>query len=61
MEFYAAERKKEIIPFATVWMEVESIIPSEIRQEVRDKSYDLTFNWNLMNKRKKQTKCNQRH
>ena len=25
MEFYAAERKKEIIPFATAWMELESI------------------------------------
>ena len=23
--------------------------------------YDLTFNWNLINKRKKQTKYNQRH
>ena len=26
MEFYAAERKKELIPFATAWMEMESII-----------------------------------
>ena len=25
MEFYAAERKKELIPFATAWMELESI------------------------------------
>ena len=23
--------------------------------------YDLTFNWNIINKRKKQTKYNQRH
>ena len=37
MEFYAAERKKEPIPFATAWMELESIMLSEIRQTVRDK------------------------
>ena len=30
MEFYAAERKKELIPLATVWMELESIMLSEI-------------------------------
>ena len=29
MEFYAAERKKELIPFATAWMELESIMLSE--------------------------------
>ena len=37
MEFYAAERKKELIPFGTAWTELESIMPSEISQAVRDK------------------------
>ena len=37
MEFYAAERKKEPIPFSTAWMELESIMLSEISQAVRDK------------------------
>ena len=37
MEFYTAERKKELIPFATAWMELESIMLSEISQAVRDK------------------------
>ena len=36
-EFYAAERKKELIPFVTAWMELESIMLSEISQVVRDK------------------------
>ena len=36
MGFYAAERK-ELIPFATAWMELESIMLSEISQVVRDK------------------------
>ena len=60
MELYAAERKKELIPFATAWMELESIMLSDISQTVRDK-YHMTFNWNIINKRKKQTKDNQRH
>ena len=37
MEHYAAERKKELIPFAIAWMELESIILSEVSQAVRDK------------------------
>ena len=37
MEFYAAERKKELLPFVTVWMELESIMLSEISQAVKDK------------------------
>ena len=46
----------------SAWMELESIMLIEISQVVRDKyHYDLTFNWNIINKRKKQTKYNQRH
>ena len=37
MEFYAAERRKELIHFATAWMELESIMLREISQVVRDK------------------------
>ena len=37
MEFYTAERKKELIPFAAAWMELESIMLSEISQAVQDK------------------------
>ena len=36
MEYYAAERK-EVLPFAIAWMEMESIMLSEISQAVRDK------------------------
>ena len=42
MEFYAAERKKELIPFATAWMELESIMLSEICQTVRDKYHTIS-------------------
>ena len=37
MEYYAAERKEELLPFATAWMELESIMLSEISQVVKDK------------------------
>ena len=31
MEYYAAERRKEFVPFATAWVELESIMLSDIR------------------------------
>ena len=42
MEFYAAERKKELKPFATAWMDLESIMLSEISQVVRDKYHMIS-------------------
>ena len=42
MEFYAAERKKELVPFITAWMEVESIMLSEISQVVKDKYHMIS-------------------
>ena len=42
MEFYAAERKEELIPFATAWMELESIMLSEIRKTVRNKYHMIS-------------------
>ena len=42
MEFYAVERKKELLPFVTEWMELESIMLSEISQAEKDKYYHMT-------------------
>ena len=41
MEFYAAERK-ELIPFAMAWMQLESIMLSEISQAVKDKCHMIS-------------------
>ena len=41
MEFYAAERK-ELLPFLTAWMELESIMLSEISQAVKDKYHMIS-------------------
>lgn len=37
MEYYSAIRRKQIIPSATTWMELEGIILSEISQVEKDK------------------------
>ena len=42
MEYYAAERKKELLPFATAWIELESIMLSVISQAVRDKYHMIS-------------------
>ena len=42
MEFYAAERKKELIPFATAKIELESTMLSEISHVVRDKYHIIS-------------------
>ena len=41
-KYYAAERKKELLLFATAWMEMESIMLSEISQVVRDKYHMIS-------------------
>ena len=43
MEFYAAERKKELLPFVTVWMELESIMLSEINQATKEKYHVISL------------------
>ena len=42
MEFCAAERKKALLPFATAWIDLESIMLSEISQEVTDKYHMIS-------------------
>ena len=42
MEFYSADRKKELISFRTAGMELESIMLSEISQTVRDKYHKIS-------------------
>ena len=37
MEYYSAIRRKQILPFATTWMEIEGIMLSEISQAEKDK------------------------
>ena len=42
MEFNKAERKKELLPFATAWIELESIMLSEKSQAVKDQYHMIS-------------------
>ena len=49
MEYYLAIKKNKIMPFAATWMELESLILSEVKSErERQIPYDITYIWNLI-------------
>ena len=37
MEYYSALKKNEIVPFAATWMELETLILSEVSEIEKDK------------------------
>ena len=39
MEHYSAINKNKIMPFAATWMELETLILSEVSQKEKDKYY----------------------
>ena len=43
MEYYTGEIKKELLPFATAKMELETTILSEIRQVVKNKYHTISL------------------
>ena len=47
MEYYSAIKKNEIMPFTATWMDLSTVILSEVRQ--RQISYDITYMWNFKN------------
>ena len=52
-EYYSALEKKEL-PFSTTWMDLEDIMLSKIKMDIkRQISCDLTFTWNERKKRKR--------
>ena len=42
MEFYTAERKKELLPIATAWMDLESIMLNEVSLAVKGKYHMIS-------------------
>ena len=42
MEYYTAERKEELLPFVTAWMDLENIMLTEISQAVKDKYHMIS-------------------
>ena len=47
MAYYSDMKKKEILPFAAMWKDLENIMLSEVRQTEKEIPYDITFMWNL--------------
>ena len=54
--YYTAERKEELLLFETAWMELESIIISEISHSMKEKYHMISPKKNLRNKTIRQTK-----
>ena len=48
MDYYSAIEKNEIMPFAATWMELESLILSEVSQKNKDKYHMISHIWNLI-------------
>ena len=59
MEYYSAIKKNDILPFATICMDLEGIMLSEMSDRERQILYDFTCMWNLKNKTNEQTKQKQ--
>ena len=57
--YYAAERRNELLPFMTAWMDLESIMLTEINQAVKDKYHMISPVSGTQSI--KQAKYNQRH
>ena len=47
MEYYSAIEKNEIMPFAATWMELETLILSEVSQQEKDKYHMISVHLNL--------------
>ena len=52
MEYYSAIRRKQILPFATTWMELEGIMISEINQAEKDKYRMISVIYGVYEQRK---------
>jgi len=47
MEYYSAIKKNEIMPFAVTWMDIESVILSEISQTKKEKYCMSSLIWGI--------------
>ena len=49
MEYYLATRKKKILTLTTTWMDLDSIILSEISQNEKNKFYMISLMGGILN------------
>ena len=43
MEYYSALKMNKIVPFAATWMELETLILSEVNQKEKDKYHMISL------------------
>ena len=43
MEYYSALKKNEIMPIATMWMKIETLILSDVSQKKKDKYHMISL------------------
>ena len=48
MEHYSVIKKNKIMPFAATWMELETLILSEVSQKEKDKYHMISLIWQLI-------------
>ena len=60
MEYYSTVKKDGILPFATTWMDLESIMLNKISQMEKDRNHMIPFICGIYN-RNQQTKQTHRH
>ena len=48
MAYYSAITKNKIMPFVATWMELETLILSEVSQKEKDKYHMISHIWNLI-------------
>ena len=47
MEYYSAIRRGEILPFVTMWMDLEVIMLSEISQTEKVENHMISLIWGI--------------
>ena len=47
MEYYSAIKWKKIVQFAEIWMDLETVIQSEVCQKEKNKYRMLTHIWGI--------------
>ena len=47
MEYYSAIKRKETMPSAVTWMQLEIVILNDVSQKEKDKYHMISYMWNL--------------
>ena len=50
--YYLAIKKKEILPFATTWMDLGSVMIRETHRTEKDKTHKMSLTWGILQKGK---------